>query len=226
MKFLTAQRLKEIGAVVLAFCVVGCATAAQRQLQAIKQTAETAKAELKTCTAAVVNSSDFDPIREHIPLDLRDATLDQLMDNHKATAKEISAIKLVHPRLTECRRTALDELEPVAPSVVVIYAGEFQKNEASLIDLIEQKLSWGEYITKVRETNNATQADIMAEAENIQSELERSHEAELGRRQAAANAMMQYYQTEQMINAMNRPHFSTANCFGTGSMVNCTGVSQ
>jgi phage terminase Nu1 subunit (DNA packaging protein) len=64
---------------------------------------------------------------------------------------------------------------------------------------------------------------LQAEERRIVSGLERSHEAELARRQAAAQAIAQWAQTQQVINAMNRP--VTTNCTNLGSgIVNC--VSQ
>jgi hypothetical protein len=56
--------------------------------------------------------------------------------------------------------------------------------------------------------------------QNIQNNLQQSHQAEIAQRQAAANSMMQYYQTQQIINNMNRPINTT--CTGFGNMVNCT----
>ena len=41
----------------------------------------------------------------------------------------------------------------------------------------------------------------------------------MARRQAAANAMTQYFQTQQMIDNMNRP--VVTNCNQMGTMVNC-----
>jgi squalene cyclase len=149
-----------------------------------------------------------------------------MMDKHKANTGEIAAIKLVYPNVTKCRRTALDKIWVVLPSVSVIVTDEIRNIDAKLIELIEQKISWGEYITGSREEAVAASTLITAETEKIESGLERSHEAELGRRQAAANALMQYSQTQQMINAMNRPHVDTATCTAMGNTVNCMGVSQ
>jgi hypothetical protein len=50
--------------------------------------------------------------------------------------------------------------------------------------------------------------------------LEASHDAELARRQTAANALMQWSQQQQLINAATRP--VTTNCTRFGSSVNCT----
>ena len=67
------------------------------------------------------------------------------------------------------------------------------------------------------------QAGLQAESQRIVAGLEQSHQAELARRQAAAQAIAQWAQTQQAINAMNRP--VTTNCMNLGSgMVNC--VSQ
>ena len=83
----------------------------------------------------------------------------------------------------------------------------------------ERKLSWGDRVRRTRDRYLALQAELQTEERQIVAGLERSHEAELTRRQAAADAMARWAQTQQVINAMNRPVFT--NCTGTGSMVNC-----
>lgn len=51
--------------------------------------------------------------------------------------------------------------------------------------------------------------------------LEQQHEAELARRQAALDAMARAAQTQQLINAVNRPIMTNCTNLGSG-MVNCT----
>jgi hypothetical protein len=218
------RRSITIGTVLL--LLAGCATAAQRQMQNIHQTVLAAVTELKTCQAAVRELPEAEALREHLPRDLRDATLDQMMDKSKVTAEQIAAIKLIHPKIAECRRTFLDHIEPVLPSIAAIYADEMQQGDARLIELLQRKITWGTYITNGKETGVAFKPKIDAEWQKIAGGLERSHEAELAQRQAAANSLMQYYQTQEMIDAMNRPQINTATCTSMGNTVNCMGVTQ
>jgi hypothetical protein len=71
------------------------------------------------------------------------------------------------------------------------------------------------------------QAQLVAEARRIEAGLEQSHEAELAQRQAAAQAaaaaLAQYAQTQQIIANMNRPTFTNCLRMGyQGNMLNCT----
>jgi hypothetical protein len=50
-------------------------------------------------------------------------------------------------------------------------------------------------------------------------DLKYEHEAELARRQAALDTIARWAQTQQMINAMNRPVITSCNQFS--GMVNC-----
>ena len=56
-------------------------------------------------------------------------------------------------------------------------------------------------------------------AQIIFAGLERQHESELARRQAALDAMARWAQTQQVINAINRPVIT--NCTRAGNFTNC-----
>ncbi len=140
----------------------------------------------------------------------------------KVTDEEVQAIYATHPRLNECRRTTLESYARTTPSIVPIFTDALNRGELSLIDLIQRKITWGEYVTSTKEHMAELSSRLSAEFQQIGANLLQSHQAELANRQAAANAMMQYYQTQQLINAVNRP--VVTNCQGFGSMVNC--VSQ
>jgi hypothetical protein len=58
-----------------------------------------------------------------------------------------------------------------------------------------------------------------AEGQRITAGLERQHENELARRQAAVNALARWSQTQQMIDAANRPVIT--NCTRFGDSTNC-----
>jgi hypothetical protein len=188
----------------ISLALSGCATAAQRQFQNIHQTDHGAVVQLKACVSAIMESPEAEPVRSHEPVDLREATLDLLMDSSKATPKQIAAIKAIHPQLNDCRTTALNTIARVTPGIAAILAEEMQKAEVNLIALLKRKLTWGEYITKEKELGLATAPQITAEGQRIDRGLEQSHEAELARRQAASKAITDYLQTQQMINAMKQ----------------------
>jgi hypothetical protein len=217
-----AQRVTSV--IAIAALLAGCATAAQRQYQAMASNNQSAVQELQACTKALYDSPEYAPLRRHAPYKVSDATLEQLSDNSLATDDEIKLILALHPQLQSCRKQALDRITQSTPTLVPIMLGVVTKGEDSLIDLIQKKQSWGAHVRRVRDVVVAGAAELQVEGQKIMAGLLQSHEAELAQRQAAAQAMAasfaQYAQTQQIINSMNRPVFT--NCSEMGNMLNCT----
>ena len=119
-------------------------------------------------------------------------------------------------------------LRPLSCSAVLspdaILATLYAKSDDSLIQLISKRQSWGEHTRQVRDLAIEGRSELTAEAERIATELQQSHQAELAQRQAAAQAaaaaLAQYAQTQQIIANMNRPVFT--NCFLISNMLDCT----
>jgi len=204
----------------LASLLAGCATAAQRQYQAMSTGNQAIMTQGKACLEAAYNSPDAAPVRAHEPFNVADASLSQLADASLATKPEIDSIMTIHPQLRACQKIALDAMLNTTPSVVPLLAKAYSEADDDILLLIKRKLSWGEYTKRRRDRSLAGQVAIQAESQRITAGLEQQHESELGRRQAALNAISQWAQTQQMINAMNRPVMT--NCFGAGSMISCT----
>jgi hypothetical protein len=180
-------------------------------------------AQAKSCGSEAYNAPEAAILRPHFPLDVREATLVQLFDQTLATKQEIAAVLTLHPRIQVCRKVILDGLQSTTPSVVPILPKEYAAADDDTIALVQRKLPWGERVRRGRDRLLALQVEIQAEERRIVAGLGRSHEAELARRQAAAQAIAQWAQTQQAINAMSRP--VTTNCMNLGSgIVNC--VSQ
>ncbi len=167
-----------------------------------------------------MQSSDFDPLRPHVPLNVMDASLEQMTDEKKATKSEIQAIYKVYPETQSCRRNAAESLEPLTPSIVSIMVDEWQRWDTIEISLVKRKISWGEAITKAKNTAIETNKELTGAWEKIDSQLQQSHMAEIQQRQQAFSNYMQYLQNQQLINSVNRPR--TTNCMGSGNVVNCT----
>jgi hypothetical protein len=175
--------------------LAGCATAAQRQAQQIKENSSAAALDLKRCADAVWNSPENTPLHSHIPLNLRDATIDQMMDSSTPTPEEIDALKATHPQVVACRNTFLDRINITTPTLASIFVENWDTRDTYLLQLIQKKISWGKYITESKALTAEEYKKFLAEAKHIDANLEQSHEAELARRQAAAKAMTDYLQT-------------------------------
>jgi hypothetical protein len=203
--------------------LAGCATAAQRQYQAMATGNRAAAQDLQDCVVALYDSPDFAPLRAHFALPPASPTLEQLSDSNRATDGEIRLLLEAHPRIQACRQQALDRVTQSTPSLAAILATLYAKSDDSLIQLISKRQSWGEHTKLTRDLAIEGRSELTAEAQRITSELQQSHEAELAQRQAAAqaaaDAFAQYAQTQQIISNMNRPVFT--NCLRTGNMLNC-----
>jgi hypothetical protein len=95
----------------------------------------------------------------------------------------------------------------------------YNKGEDDLLVLIQQKMTWGDYVRRARDRATETQAALLAEDRNVVSGLQQEHQAEIAQRQRAAEALAAWAQTQELINAANRPVITNCNAFG--GMVNC-----
>jgi hypothetical protein len=213
------ENARELAILAAVLCFSGCATAAQRQAQQIRENSTSAILDFKTCEDAVWNSPEYAPLQRHSPLNLRDATIDQMMDSSKATPEEIAAIKAPHPQIVACRNTFLDRINLTTPTISTIFVENWDARDSYLIDLLQLKITWGKLLTESKTRAAEEHKKVLAEGKNIDANLQQSHEAELARRQTAAKAMTDYLQTQEMIDAMNRPVIT--NCSGFGNSVNC-----
>jgi len=177
-------------------------TAAQQQYNNISAQMSAAGQALASCARANFYSSDYDLIRKHTALDVKELTLEQLTDKSHATQEEIQAILAVHPKAEACRAEYVRSITPVAPSLAALAAQLYNNAERNLIDLIENKKNYGEWAT----TNKTLVVEYLVsynkESQIIISGLNQSHQAEMAQRQAAANAFAQYMQTQQLISAI------------------------
>src|ERR1700730_9093311 len=130
---LTRGRLNAAMAVLMAGLLAGCATAAQRQYQAMATGNQAILAQIKSCVTDAYNAPESAPLRPHFPLDLRDLTLAQLSDQSSPTKQEVDAVLTIHPRIQSCRKTALDGLLNTAPSVVPMLAKTFAEADDDTI---------------------------------------------------------------------------------------------
>jgi hypothetical protein len=177
----------------MAALLFGCATAAQRQYQAIAVNTRSVGAEMKACVTAIYASPEAAPLRPHLAID--QITLAQLADTSLATPEEISAILFLYPRLQQCQKQMLDDLTNATPSLVPILAAEYVKGEDNTLALIQRKETWGEFSKRRRDIALAATAELQGEGQRIKEGLEEEREAELERRAAAMNAFAQASQS-------------------------------
>lgn len=205
-----------LGALVL---LSGCATRAQREFQSISANNQAASVQYRTCVTAIYNSPEAAPLRARTPLQADEATLAQLADSSMANRDEIQMVYALHPRLKECQRAVLTEFSKSTPAFVPILAKDFGRLDDDILSLVQKKAAWGEFNRRRRDSAVATRSAIQEAAQAVTTELRQMHRDEMAERRAAADAIAQWAQTQQVINAMNRPVFTNCNRFG--ATVNC-----
>ena len=78
----------------------------------------------------------------------------------------------------------MEALANIVPTVVPILVDYYAQRDNFVIDLIQQKTKWGEFNRRSKDSYVEGQKQLMAAAQQIYANLQRSHEAELANRQA------------------------------------------
>jgi hypothetical protein len=217
---------------IIAICafafVAGCSTAAQRQAALMMQQAKPVMERGTICMAAVKNNPIYEPLARRTPFDGRDnATLRQLADTDKANEEEIELIIAANNESTPCRQYVVEGFMKILPSLVTIFVESYHQLEIAMVDLIQRKITWGEYNQRRTVLRDDMNAKGRVEVARLERDFATSHYNELAQRQAALNALAQWadrqtalMQNQQIINRLNRPVITT--CSGSAYYVNCT----
>jgi len=201
--------------------VAGCATAAQRQAQHAAVGVHLALGQMKTCVRSVADNPQYASLLVHTPnLDTGQHTMAQLTDETVPTAEEARLFAKRYDDVNICRSHFLTALSSARPDLVPVFADAYAKSDGVAVQLVERKITWA----AAARSSDQSIAHLRRQLEDANqtwiANLEAENQAELAQRRAAAAAVMQWSQQQQMINAINRP--VTTNCNRFGSMVNCT----
>jgi hypothetical protein len=180
--------------------------------------------QFQQCWSTAYNLPEVETLHRHRPLDLRDATLEQLSDKSKVTPEDIRALNILHTKIQECRRPYIQVYDEVAPSLASLYESIWQKYDESLIDLIQRKISWSEYLKQSKQTTT----DGKERFEAIRQELAaRYQQQQAAMAQQKLNALALFQATRpqpqpvQQYMMPTNPTVTT-NCFSNGAYTNCT----
>jgi hypothetical protein len=167
--------LAKLGALAAAGLLLGCATAAQRQLQTVAVNFRTTAAESEGCIAAIYNSPELEPLRRDLPLNPENATLAQLANQSLVSDEEIRIITTNYPRLQACRQATINRLAQATPTFAPIFAKMFVTNDNNLVFLVQRKLRWGEFLQRLRDATIAARTELSAEGQRMVAGLEAEH---------------------------------------------------
>ena len=215
-----AWRRARVAVVMLLLVVAGCATAAQRQAQQAGVASREAVAQLKSCLSAVWSKPEYASLVPHNPdMDTGQHTMVQLTDESVPSAEEARLEAARFDENSGCRKQFLASLSLARPDLVPILANGYSRGAAIVVELVERKITWGEAARRETEAASDVRSQVATADQRWLVDLRAENQAELARRQAAAEALMQWSQQQQMINAINRP--VVTNCSGWGGSVNC-----
>jgi hypothetical protein len=161
-----------------------------------------ARRDLLVCGNAVYDDPHFSAIAAHIPFNPDLSSLAQLSDPHLATAQAIALLFDFDIAFAKCTKAYLERMKTVVPVMAMITAEGYAKNEYITADLIERKLTWGDYANK-RKANYDDAVQLLGH-ELFRVRGGTGSEADPVLRQDFSNALTRYYQSLQIVPSMHR----------------------
>jgi len=194
----------------------GYQTAAEWRADGVSRNWQAGPRILDSCMRTVYESDRFAPLRPHLPYDPAQASLAQMTNKKIATDEEIRTLFTVHPSIQECRQYYLNHTASATPTLVPPLATQYAKWDADVVQLIQKKLSWGQFATQQRTTAVEAQAQVAVEMQRVSAGLQSALDAEAAQRRAAA-ALAGYAAQQQLMNNRMR----TTTCTTTSGVVRC-----
>jgi hypothetical protein len=194
-------------ALTIAAVAAGCANQDQRQEKSVVTSDSEsvlskyamARRDFLTCGNGVYNDPQFSSIATHIPFNPDFSSLAQLSDQRLATRLEITLLFDFDSAFAKCPSAFLEKMKTIAPAMAVIIADGYTKNEYITIDLIERKLTWGDYANKRKDNYHDAVASLGVEIQRIQRETNQESEGDTAERQNVLNALTRYHQSLQSV---------------------------
>ena len=142
-----------------------------QRLAAIGQTMRSAGATLGACISAASSDPQYAPLSEHVPLTSNQWSASQLSDDTLATDDENELIRSLHQRSVGCDNSYLNEILPVMPTLVPIWQSAMAAKENAIEELVQKKISWGQYARTQKDTNDQLQQRVTAESLRTENEF-------------------------------------------------------
>jgi len=191
---------------------------------------------MPTRKGALSRYADFanSELRTHVPANFDTATLEQMISTDHATPREITLLAERRERLVICRNVLVAKQGSLVPDLGIVLQESHAKLDQNLIDLAQQRRTWGEFVMRGREINNELRRRMTEVMQQVGSGLATAHQQELTRRQAAFEAYQRNQNEQQALQnqqrmllnqqiqsfGSNRP--VQTNCNLMGSYVSCT----
>ncbi len=160
---------------------------------------EMARHSLLTCGNAVYDDPKFSLLTAHIPFNPDLSSLAQLSDQHLATNEEMALLFNFDSAFVKCPTAYLEQMRTIVPAMAMIAAEGYAKNEYITADLIERKLTWGDY-DKIRKKNYDDAVQLLTlEFNRVLRGTGPESETDPVLRKDVSVALMRYYQSLKIV---------------------------
>ena len=209
----------------VAVLLSGCSTQVQRAIQESNTQGRAAAAEAQACVLRIADTPAYRLVDSRAPIATK-PSLQQLADTSQASPEEVKAFFEVRNHTDGCRDQLVKSMTGVNAAFIPALSALYVRSDRNAVDLVQRRISWGAYNQRRMESAAEYERDITAIGASLNRDLAQSHDAELQRRQAAANALQQLAYQQQVLSALNRPTITTTSCGAFGNTLNCTSVGR
>ena len=133
-----------------------CSTAAQRQLNAIKDGVRAIAERDTACHRQIFNNPAYRSIAQRMPLGDQNASIAQLIEPSMATDEEAALVIAMHNEKARFREQSLAETVWVVPGIAPILTQGYNEYDLIIADLLLKKISWGEANRRIATAHQAS----------------------------------------------------------------------
>ena len=163
-----------------------CAGPPQLEIRNIEldlQSFVTATNDAIACRATAAQHPRYRILAERMPLtDIGSASLSQMTDPGLATRAQILALDAWSYDLNACREPLLQAAYNTLPSFGPIIEAARDEDDATFVQLTEQKVTWGEAVLRLKRNRTTFRTNLTARADQVLAELGKQQQEQLNRR--------------------------------------------
>ncbi|MBW0005588.1 MAG: hypothetical protein JO216_19130 [Hyphomicrobiales bacterium] len=173
----------------LALPLAGCVTGAQREASSIRVQAAMAADTYNQCLLEVATDPQFAGLARYMPLDGSPITIEQKANQALATPEQGKAILAWRSRVTPCREAVDTAAQGYAPDFVPALLRAQNASDVVWVKLAQREVSWGSALQEIASIQATSRERRQQVARQIESDLQRRHQAELAQQQAVVNTI-------------------------------------
>jgi hypothetical protein len=222
---------------ILAFALSSCSTAGQMEANRIANTAKETTTAAAACVQSVHNNKDYEKIltKVYLSTDGSPAPLEMLTNKSFPTKQEILVLYKLYQDVQGCKKIALEGLSKISPLVSSAGIESSAEGDKLWIELVNGRLSYGDFNAGSKDNAARFAVKINQADQQISSQLQNQHQAEVAQRQQAINSGVDSMQQSIQAGTQQRTYFTPlqmgttplqkstqTNCTNTFNGMNCT----